>query len=630
MFCTNCGQRLDESAKFCNICGAQIQPCVLEGKPVEEPAVEPVAEPVAAPVEVPAAEPAAEPVTAPAAEPVPAPVAQEKPAYLSYTPPQFPVKTEKPKKVKKVKKKSFLGRLVKTAVFLGVAVAGFLYWDNIVSFFMRSFATPEAYLTHVEMKSADRNIDKISEAYGELLGLMGGEQWGISPGERTEVRVKISDDLVQILETAIGEGAEDVELDWLSDVQMNFLNNATDGVSRTDIAVGLGKTDIAGVSVVVDGNNGDLYVALPELSDTYMHIYLGQALNGSLEEAAVQDLLELLPSEEKINEVLGCWWRIVLENVDDVEMDTDTVEVDGLEQELTVLEYEVTEECLYDMAIAILQDLKEDEEMLQIVYAVIEQIPYVDGKVVDQVFDSVIEKLEEDRENAENKRVMQMTVYVDYTDTIVGRVITFEGGEAEIPAISYLTVWEDDEFAFEADLAQLALVTGSGSREKGLVEGEYDVTVGGENIVTVELSDYDQRAAKQGYLNGSFTLMLSDELMQKAMEKWEDSELITKALEWTRVELELEFKNTWRYSQCGVGINVGGLDIVKVSSSAEQLWPETVNAPEDTVEIVDVKGMLEWFRSMELDQIIENLEDAGMPQDMVDALNEFLSQQDNS
>ena len=92
MFCVNCGAKLENDARFCDICGTpQSQP-----EPVEEMPVPPEAEqaPLEA-VEIPTPEVEVAPVEEPAAQPVPMP---EVPAQPVYMPPVQPVAPPAPAK----------------------------------------------------------------------------------------------------------------------------------------------------------------------------------------------------------------------------------------------------------------------------------------------------------------------------------------------------------------------------------------------------------------------------------------------------------------------------------------------------------------------------------------------------
>ena len=123
------------------------------------------------------------------------------------------------------------------------------------------------------------------------------------------------------------------------------------------------------IDMILDMDNGDCYMTIPELTKTYVALSMTDAGMdmSQLENARemMAEMVEKMPSEEKLNSCLLKYWAIVLANVEDVEKSTETVEVDGLEQKLNVITFTVTDENLVNIAIAILEDIQEDEELLE-------------------------------------------------------------------------------------------------------------------------------------------------------------------------------------------------------------------------------------------------------------------------
>ena len=97
MFCTNCGAKMPDYARFCMRCGT---PMVMpEPEPIPEPVPMKEPEPVPAPVwePIPVEVPAAEPFAAPQWEPIPEPAPAEEPVTEPFTAPQWePVPAEVP------------------------------------------------------------------------------------------------------------------------------------------------------------------------------------------------------------------------------------------------------------------------------------------------------------------------------------------------------------------------------------------------------------------------------------------------------------------------------------------------------------------------------------------------------
>ena len=72
MFCSNCGKKLPDVAKFCDVCGTPVR--VPAPKPEPAPVQIPEPEPEPEPIQIPEPEPEPEPVQIPEPEPEPVPV----------------------------------------------------------------------------------------------------------------------------------------------------------------------------------------------------------------------------------------------------------------------------------------------------------------------------------------------------------------------------------------------------------------------------------------------------------------------------------------------------------------------------------------------------------------------------
>ena len=100
LFCSNCGTRLNEGARFCHGCGAAVSPApepVPQPAPIPQPVPAPVFQPEPMPQPVPAPVPQPEPMPQPVPAPVPQPEPMPQPAPEPVPAPK-PVQPPKQKK----------------------------------------------------------------------------------------------------------------------------------------------------------------------------------------------------------------------------------------------------------------------------------------------------------------------------------------------------------------------------------------------------------------------------------------------------------------------------------------------------------------------------------------------------
>lgn len=619
MFCVNCGKPIEDGKTMCEACAAAQS---MPYNPAEEPAYQPPYQP------------SYEPPYQPVAEP-------QQPTFELNNPVEPPKKGKKPK-APKTGKRFPVGLVVAATAVVGIAAAAVFCWDTISSFFVRSFGSPEDYMTHVEEKVAEENINSFTSAYGQMLNAMGGGEMEHT-GVKGEMHLTFGEDLLDLIELGMTASGTDMDLGWLSDIKMTVSSSIDGDLAEAEMGIGLGKTTIATINMILDMENGDCYMTVPELTGTYLALSMEDAgLDMSQFEdyqEMMSDFVKMMPSEKKMNEILIKYWAIVLANVEDVEKSTETVEVDGLEQKLNVITFTVTDENLIDIAIAILEDIQDDEELLECAIGIYEKMypgygyleyneetgeyeeVFVEAdheEIIMEALDSALESLEEVKDELDGDVSINVTTYIDNSDKIMGRTIEVETPDDSYEAY-YITVWEKNEFAFEANIADMIEITGSGSREKKLLSGEYEISVDGEHMLTLEVEDYDEKAAEEGYINGTFTLVPSDDVMEKIIDEMGATGMGA-YLDFAKLALEVKLANTATSNDIALNIKMGGSTMFGISLYAEYVEGDSIKVPSKTVDMNDQEALMEWVMDMDFEQLISNLEDAGVSDMIVDAL----------
>ncbi len=617
MFCVKCGKPIEDGKTMCDACAAQNLPY----NPHEEPVYH------AAP-------------------------APEAPSFELNNP------VEPPKKTKKASggKRFPVGGLIAAVLVVAIAVVAVVCWDSITAWFLSLFGTPESYMKHTEKQAAEEQINKLSDSYGkyrDLLLIVSGDSdeklEDTNFAMKSEVKMEIGQDVLDLL---VVSGAAGMDMDWLKDIRFDVYSGFNDGLVQSDMGIAIGGASIGTLSTMVDLAELDMYIGYPELSDTYLQVDLKdmpgfeeqweqlQSSFGELGEMA-GELADVMPTEELVNKLLVRYWDIVLDHVEDVEKETETVEVDGVEQKLTVIECTITSEGVCKIAMAILEDMQEEDELMDFLYAIAEYSG-ADEDDVDDAIEMAIEELEEMADDADSDNRINLTTYIDKNHDIVGRNIEIEGEHMDPVEIYYITVWEKDEFAFEADIAGQVEIVGSGSRDKKLVDGEYEVSVQGMEVLTIEFEDYDEKAAEDGYLNGTFVIAPGSDLAdlisggygsvypeEYSADSYAVPSMGGMASMLTSFELEFTVASSEKRSDVTMSINAMGMEVVTFGISAEEVDPADIKLPKDTAQFDDQDELVDWVLGMDWDKMMSNLEKAGLPDVILDEIEDILSDLDD-
>lgn len=559
----------------------------------------------------------------------------------------------KPAKPAKAAKKPGKVGLIVAAVAAVVVVAVLAVVLLAPGFFARTFGSPEDYMEHVEEKSVEQVADMVADVYGSLTGK--AEQKANAVG--VDVHLQLGDALLSGLMMGMtGEGV-DMDLSWLSDIALEIDAVAEGDAGQSDIGIGLGSQRILTASVIFDMAEQAMWMGLPELSEDYLLVDIAALSEASgmdmsavmAQQEDLQQLLEKLPSEEVINELLNKYMAIALSHIDDVKKDTKTMEVDDIEQELTEITAKIHEEDLLEMAIEMLETLKDDKQAQELFATAVEyysmvspsyetvwneatgSYEYVPAEDIDaqELLEDFIEEgldtLEDMLDDAEKSNYIKIESYVNNADEVVGRTIGISGQDEEI---SYITVWDGDEFEFEALLAEVE-ITGKGSREKGLIEAEYVLNAEGMEVLTLEVSDWDEKQAEAGYLSGTLRLVPSDMLLSELMYSMDYS--VASILSGGNLALEIDLNMTEEHSAAAVKLMADRTMLLGITLSTSTSEDGKVDTPSGEVDLIvdgmpNEEALQRWILDMDFAAVLQNMRAAGVPSDLVDILDNYVAQ----
>ena len=288
MTCGNCGREVPSGNKFCTNCGWRVPEDFKEEVKTEEvPAASeevkaeeaPVTEDAAKAEEAPVTEDAAKAEEAPAVEEVKAeeaPVAAEETAKVEEAPvveaapaaeavkPASTPKAEAP--AAPAKKKGS-----KAPLFVGIAavVVVLLVVFNLSSIknaAKRTFSSPENYYHWVEKNTAKEAAGTVSSIYANyFLDALKVYNMGTS----AEVSVELDEAGQDMLSLA---GAAGVDLSWFKSASLTYEGYSKDNVMEMKCGLAMEKKNVISADLIVDMAEEAVYLAVPELSKTYIGV----------------------------------------------------------------------------------------------------------------------------------------------------------------------------------------------------------------------------------------------------------------------------------------------------------------------------------------------------------------------
>lgn len=630
MFCGKCGNQIPDGVAFCGNCGEPVAqteavqnniPVSDENPTDTQPVVEnPVAE-----------EPVTENTTAenPAAE-NPAAQAPEAPygetAVLpdndgtGFAAPNF--EEEPPKK----KKSKILRNLLFVAVPLALVAAIILNLGTVAGLAIKTFASPSAYFKYVETKAFADYSDSATDIYDAFLLENLNEDYSME----SEIKLVVNDKLSEMLESYVGTK---LDLSWLNDIVISLDGSVKDNLESAALGLDISKQRILSLDVIMDMSEQEMFMAISEFSDKYIKYSLNGATGYDDDSSEnYYDLIkkfgeEILPDADTLDKLICKYTEIAIENITEVTKSKDTLEIDGIKQNVTVLKFTIDAELLTDIAEDILKEAKNDAEIKKIVKnlqdVLTEQnvLKDEDADLYEEfqnAIDEGLKELDEGRDEITDEEYVTVYDYVNGSSEIIGRKIEVMGDETAY----YATVRSGKKFAFEAEISGVASITGSGTEQGDILNGKYKVNVNGTTYAELEIEDFDTEKARDGYINGVFRFRPSDELIYLVGGSGAAS-----AISFIDPALELKYETSSKKAEVALNILDGDDTLIGLELNGKLGDAKNITKPSDknTIDSNDSDAMTEWSENIDLDAIVEKLKKTDIPSEYINMIESLIS-----
>jgi hypothetical protein len=479
--------------------------------------------------------------------------------------------------------------------------------------------TEEEYLQALESDNLEAAIEALSEVYGSFLEGMGSSSPAdITSGAKMGLTLRLGDALLDMLEQAIFAG--DIgDMSFLSKIDLNMDVSIKDQLEKVQLGLNLNGQKIMTLNLLMGLSDYVMYMAIPELSDTYLKFDLGKmmgdvSMTDMMSSAAqMSAFAKALPNAEVLTSVLERYLNLMLAELDNVTQSTAQLEVNGLKQDCTQLTLKIYHADTLAIAKSVFNAAKDDADLKKIIEDVAAAVKDLTGEQIDaaQVYAQFKQNIEDlltelnKFEEIDTENAIELITYVDKDHNIIGRKLSMpDQDDTRGGAYYYYTVTEGDNFAFEAAVnGEYIKVSGTGTDKDGKISGNFTLSVEGTAYVTVNL---DALSAE----SGTITLTPTAEA-ENALELDE--------LPFKKLELQIKLGGGMELNVLSEGKLLAGLALKVEESDGPDL-----SIPSDATDGADGNALQKWAQKLVLDKVLKNLEDAGVPSTLTNALKNGL------
>ena len=549
-----------------------------------------------------------------------------------------PPASEPPKK--KIKIWPLVVALVALLLIAGGLIA-FLMRDVISNSIAKSSKSPEEYMKYVVDKQP---WDKVFDGYEEAVKQMNDLGDMKTEGE---MRLQMSEDMLEVVEDGVSDVIKsarrysyywnddedvDLRLDAWRDIALKFEFQQSDsGLSAMQAVQLKDKQPILSLEEMYDTSKSTAYIRMPQINEDYASVKLSNILKDDELElvnemlGSGKSMVNAIPSPKDMKSMYHRYIDVMLDQIEDVVMSNDTLTVNGETTKCTVLSFTLDEELQKSMTLALIDEIKNDDELEDMFYNFAKEASMGQDIDPDELWDELIESLEREEERLDDFETdvePDISVYVDNKGRIIGMSMADFKDELLIGYIQKGTkVWF--EFRGTSGKDDLFALTGTGKAGMSGVSMEGTLMINGDD--EIELPFSVENISDKG---GTFRMDMEplcdlirdaakDDVVDDIMDILEGELVVSvqrKELE-VREEMYIETKGE---KQIGVSY------IASLSKAGDIEFPTN----KQSVKVNSTMEILPYLGDCDLGKLVDALETLGLPKEDAEELRNDLDMLD--
>ena len=440
------------------------------------------------------------------------------------------------------------------------------------------------------------------------------------------------------------------DISWLNDITLSNNIAFTDGKEGILMKVLLNDNEICTLEYYLDPDSQDVYMRIPELSDKYFKTNLKETaeqqasniesdIKGltsddtdntanefasaysdslNLTVSMMSDLSAAAPEAAVVETLLDKYGSMLFDNVTESESSQETLTAGDVSQDCTVYEGQISTEDAVKTATAILEESKSDSDIENILNTWTDKLSSDEDlyasftKAVKEGLDALKDADTSDSEDS----YLSTKIWVDEAGRIAGRELEIHTGDEVTSILTWQMTKNGSDFGYllstEADGLNTYSLSGSGQIENDKLNGTYEVSQNDTVAAVIEVKDYDTASAKEGNLNGNYTVTFP----AAPSEDGEDSSF--SILENFALVLDLdsaEDSGSFVLSIESAGSTLGSFTVT--SGAGESFEIPDLTALGDVYDVSSDDDMNTYAATMDFTTIMDNLSKAGVPDEVI-------------
>lgn len=472
---------------------------------------------------------------------------------------------------------------------------------------VRTFSSPEALLSRVYQDSADRAVSVLYEGLEQSDSIADPALNGV------QLHIKPSKMLLDML--ALSMGSDSSKLSWLSDIVLTGTVNNSDSLAKNTLGIALGEHNILTLEQILDTNSGKQWYVLPELSQTALMIdsYEYSDINAT---SGTIDFASVLPEKKEMQEMVDKYLSIGLSAFGYVHKSQETFCIEDVEQKLIVLEARATEAEMLKATIKLLEELKKDPTVKNMLDEMCRQalsLPGNDQVIPDyytqfiSAIDAEVEACVDQIAIANPENVLTFYTYINSSNQLVGMRIAATGMQENL---QFMMLNQGNRLA-----VQLVL-------DKAVISGSFDIdtSINGKLTLYSEEEAYvtcslEKMIYKNGQFAGTFVIVPTPVLIKEIAYSITDD--ITAATQAAMNHISLKVTLPQEQETVTMDLMLNNNTMLTFEAVRVDVPTQEISVPDSYVDVLDQKALADWTKNLNMMAFVENMSDAGVPAEIL-------------
>ena len=590
MICKNCGEQLEENAKFCTKCGARTD---MDGAANAN-------------------------INAGAAN------MNVNPSQFSVNPSQFTAPFPSGEAAVNTHKSKLPVIIAVILVIAAIAIAGAVAFLALTGNSSKAGSmSPQEYFQYVETKSLDESTGTTSSAYKCYYDIMHG-----NASSSQVITLNVEKPLQDLIKSYVG-----MDMSWLKSISLTCDGYINGGDITAKGNIGLNGVGVLDYDSAISTADQAVLFRLPSISDAYLATPLNTATN--YDPTAFSKMADMLPDQQRINNIVKRYGDILVKDITNVEKTTADMTVGSVTQSCTRLDANINAETAKKLAQDVAASIKSDNDLIAIIDSAITasgQKGLSSAEIVNQI-SKTLENVANSSTGSSGTSAIY-TIYTNGNDEIVGTEISVNTGSGSpVPVVKCLAPVSGGNSAldFEIYMGQYNLsLTGTGNGSDTSHSGKYTLALNYENLLDIDVENYNIKDAAKGEINGSFTLKLADGAMDLIRNASSDIASMARLIE--SYSLKFDISSSGTSSDCKMSLidnsnsPLLSFDVKTDVNSGTKLNPALPSGSDKVYNASDSGQIQQYMSGIRLDSVINALKQANVPSQYTDMLSSLAAQ----